>query len=60
MHFCGPGQLEGVIPATRYSVKLIACTLTGCTESEEGEQVTTQEEGNSKFNHDKQKNVMNV
>lgn len=39
--------MNDTVPYTNYSVKLVACTKGGCTESEDDVQITTFEEGKS-------------
>lgn len=40
------GQIRNAIPNTNYSVKIMACTGGGCTESTDGVIVFTNQEGN--------------
>lgn len=39
------GQISNAIPNTNYSVKIMACTGGGCTESTDGVIVFTNQEG---------------
>lgn len=45
MHFNVTVNMTGVMPDTVYLVKIVACTPGGCTESDDGKEVTTYIEG---------------